>query len=72
MEKISGPSGVHKIYFSESGDMYMDIFSDRDSPPTQLVHSSNGDIMHTLIGDRPEIKKEYDLQTPEFGGHTPF
>lgn len=65
MEKISGPSGVHKIYFSESGDMYMDIFSDRDSPPTQLIHSSNGDIMHTLIGDRPEIKKEYDLQTPE-------
>ena len=43
----------------------MDIFSDRDSPPTQLIHSSNGDIMHTLIGDRPEIKKEYDLQTPE-------
>ncbi|GIQ98888.1 hypothetical protein CM15mP5_3230 [bacterium] len=36
--------------------MYMDIFSDRDSPPTQLIHSSNGDIMHTLIGDRPEIK----------------
>ena len=65
MEKISGPSGVHKIYFSENGDMYMDIFSDRDSPPTQVIHSSNGDIMHTLIGDRPEIKKEYDLQTPE-------
>jgi len=65
LEKISGPSGVHKIYFNEPGSMYLDIYSDSDSPPTLVIHNKQGNVLHTLVDERPEIITDYDLQTPE-------
>ena len=65
LEKISGPSGVHKIYFNEPGSMYIDVYSDSDSPPTLVIHNKQGNVLHTLVEDRPEIITDYDLQTPE-------
>ena len=65
LEKISGPSGVHKIYFNEPGSMYLDIYSDSDSPPTLVIHNKQGSVLHTLVDERPEIISDYDLQTPE-------
>ena len=65
LEKISGPSGVHKIYFNEPGSMYLDIYSDSDSPPTLVIHNKQGSVLHTLVDERPEIITDYELQTPE-------
>ena len=65
LEKISGPSGVHKIYFNEPGSMYLDVYSDSDSPPTLVIHNKQGNVLHTLVDERPEIITDYDLQTPE-------
>ena len=65
LEKISGPSGVHKIYFNEPGSMYLDVYSDSDSPPTLVIHNKQGSVLHTLVDERPEIITDYDLQTPE-------
>jgi len=65
LEKISGPSGVHKIYFNEPGSMYLDIYSDSDSPPTLVIHNKQGSVLHTLVDERPEIISDYNLQTPE-------
>ena len=65
LEKISGPSGVHKIYFNEPGSMYLDVYSDSDSPPTLAIHNKQGSVLHTLIDERPEIISDYGLQTPE-------
>ena len=65
LEKISGPSGVHKIYFNEPGSMYLDIYSDSDSPPTLVIHNKQGGVLHTLVDERPEIISDYNLQTPE-------
>ena len=65
LEKISGPSGVHKIYFNEPGSMYLDVYSDSDSPPTLVIHNKQGSVLHTLVDKRPEIITDYDLQTPE-------
>ena len=65
MEKLSGPAGVHKIYFNEGGSYYLDVFSDRTAPTTLMLHNQNGSAVHTLIDDRPEILADYDLQTPE-------
>ena len=55
LEKISGPSGVHKIYFNEPGSMYLDVYSDSDSPPTLVIHNKQGSVLHTLVHERPEI-----------------
>ena len=65
LEKISGPSGVHKIYFNEPGSMYLDVYSDSDSPPTLVIHNKQGSVLHTLVDERPEIISDYNLQTPE-------
>ena len=65
LEKISGPSGVHKIYFNDPGSMYLDIYSDSDSPPTLVIHNKQGGVLHTLVDERPEIISDYNLQTPE-------
>ena len=65
LEKISGPSGVHKIYFNEPGSMYLDVYSDSDSPPTLVIHNKQGNVLHTLVDERPEIITDYELQTPE-------
>ncbi len=65
LEKISGPSGVHKIYFNEPGSMYLDVYSDSDSPPTLVIHNKQGGVLHTLVDERPEIISDYNLQTPE-------
>jgi dipeptidyl-peptidase-4 len=65
LEKISGPSGVHKIYFNEPGSMYLDVYSDSDSPPTLAIHNKQGNVLHTLVDERPEIISDYGLQTPE-------
>ena len=65
LEKISGPSGVHKIYFNEPGSMYLDIYSDSDSPPTLVIHNKQGGVLHTLVDERPEIISDYNLHTPE-------
>ena len=65
LEKISGPSGVHKIYFNEPGSMYLDFYSDSDSPPTLVIRNKQGSVLHTLVDERPEIISDYDLQTPE-------
>ena len=65
LEKISGPSGVHKIYFNEPGSMYLDVYSDSDSPPTLAIHNKQGSVLHTLVDERPEIISDYNLQTPE-------
>ena len=65
LEKISGPSGVHKIYFNEPGSMYLDVYSDSDSPPTLVIHDKQGSVLHTLVDERPEIISDYGLQTPE-------
>ena len=65
MEKISNQKGVHKINFSNNGNYYLDIHSDASSPPTLVLYKNNGKKVHTLVGDRPEIISEYDLQTPE-------
>ena len=65
MEKISDQKGVHKINFSNNGNFYLDIHSDAASPPTLVLYKNDGKKVHTLVGDRPEIISEYDLQTPE-------
>ena len=65
MEKISKQKGVHKISFSNNGKYYLDIHSDTKSPPTLILYNNNGEKVSTLINHRPEIIKEYDLQTPE-------
>ena len=65
IEKISKESGVHKIYFSNNGKYYLDVHSDTKTPPTLVLYNNHGEKIHTLIGHRPEIINEYDLQTPE-------
>ena len=65
LEKISGSSGVHKIYFNEPGSMYLDVHSNSDSPPTLVIHNKQGSVLHTLVDERPEIISDYNLQTPE-------
>ena len=65
IEKISKEEGVHKINFSDNGKYYLDIHSDMKSPHTLVLYNNNGDKIHALINHRPEIVKEYDLQTPE-------
>jgi dipeptidyl-peptidase-4 len=65
IEKISKEEGVHKINFSDNGKYYLDIHSDTKSPHTLVLYNNNGDKIHTLIDHRPEIVREYNLQTPE-------
>ena len=65
IEKISKESGVHKINFSDNGKYYLDIHSDTKSPPTLVLYNNNGEKLHALIDHRPEIIRDYDLQTPE-------
>ena len=65
IEKISKEEGVHKINFSDNGKYYLDIHSDTKSPNTLVLYNNNGDKIHTLIDHRPEIVREYNLQTPE-------
>ena len=65
MEKISDQEGVHKINFSKDGNYYLDIHSDTKSPPTLTLYNNNGEKIHTLVDHRPEIIKDYNLQTPE-------
>ena len=65
IEKISKEEGVHKINFSDNGKYYLDIHSDTKSPQTLILYNNNGEKIHTLIDHRPEIVREYDLQTPE-------
>ena len=65
MEKISDEEGVHKINFSKDGNYYLDIHSDTESPPTLTLYNNNGEKIHSLIDQRPEIIKDYNLQTPK-------
>ena len=72
VQRLSKRNGFHQINFTESGDNYIDIFSNINTPEQVSLHQANGAQLTWLNENKVDIKHPItpyydDLVMPEFG-----
>jgi dipeptidyl-peptidase-4 len=64
-QRISQGDGTHSVKMSNSGEFYMDSFSNIEKPTKVLLYDKNGKAILTLDENEAPILK-YKLKKPEF------
>ena len=71
-QRISQRDGTHQVQFAEDGSLYVDTFSDPNTPPQVSVHRADGSFVTWIEENRLDEHHPYwpymdSHVTPEFG-----
>jgi dipeptidyl-peptidase-4 len=66
--RVSTVSGSHDVQFNSDHTLYVDTYSTAGVPPTQTLHSGDGQVVRTISDNRrlAERVQALSLQVPEF------
>jgi dipeptidyl-peptidase-4 len=63
--QLSKEPGAHRISMSPDARYFLDRYSDVRTLPALRLHASNGEIVQTVAGARPQLLASFDVQYPE-------
>ena len=63
--RLSKEEGTHRISMSPDARYFLDRYSDVRTLPALRLHASDGAMVQTLAGPRPQLIAHYDVQYPE-------
>ena len=64
--RVSTNPGTHRPKLNRQGSLYLDTWSDINTPPRVSVHRVDGTMLRTIHPRGPELLKDFQLSTPEF------
>lgn len=64
--RVSREPGTHRPRFNDQGSLYLDTWSDIDSPPRLSVHDANGTLLREIHPSRRENLDRFRLSSPRF------
>jgi dipeptidyl-peptidase-4 len=64
--RISKEHGTHAITFAPDHELYMDVFSDANTPPRTNFHKSDGTLIRTAEEGKLEALGEYTISPQTF------
>ncbi|GAB3736712.1 S9 family peptidase [Luteimonas pelagia] len=69
VERLSTQPGMHEATFAESGDVYVDLWSNTSTPPQTQLFAADGRLLATLVENDPsDASHPY---APYLGAHRP-
>lgn len=66
MEKVTSSPGVHRASFNRQGTLFLDTWSDVNTPPRVFLKDAGGKEIRTILENRIEVVDEFSLEKPEF------
>ena len=66
MEKITEKPGNHQADFNKQGTLFIDKWSDINTPPRIFLKNADGRTTRTVFENRVEVLEEYQPAKPEF------
>jgi dipeptidyl-peptidase 4 len=66
VERLTRGNGWHSTSFNEDASMFVDTWSDVNTPPRYSLHSADGTLVRTIHENRVETLGQYKLSRPEF------
>jgi dipeptidyl-peptidase 4 len=65
-KKVTDLPGQHRARFNKKGTMFIDTWSDIDTPSRVFLNRADGSTLRTLVENRVEVLDQYRLSKPEF------
>jgi dipeptidyl-peptidase-4 len=65
MTRITDRDGFHSVVFSQDSRHYLDVYSNRSTPPSLTLHGKDGTLLNVVSEPATEVLKQRDVQTPE-------
>ncbi len=62
LERLTRADGAHQVFFSPTGEYYLDQSSALDSPPSLRVHRPDGEPVTTLVQPDVSVPERFDAQ----------
>ncbi len=66
LERISGDSGEHRALFNRQGTLFVDTWSDVNTPPRVFLRRSDGSLVRTILENRVDVLESFQLSGLEF------
>ena len=66
LERISGDSGEHRALFNKQGTLFVDTWSDVNTPPRVFLRRSDGSLVRTILENRVDVLEGFQLSGHEF------
>jgi len=66
LERITSAPGVHRALFNRQGTLFVDTWSDINTPPRVLLKDAGGNDIRTILENKVEVIGDFNLATPEF------
>lgn len=66
LKRISDTPGQHRANFNRQGTLFVDSWSDLNTPTKVFLKKADGSAVRTILENRVEALEDFNLSTPEF------